>query len=250
MAPKLPPLRGLIVVRDGDYDRYLPSDADLQRGVIFRKKCPGCLTRFSLLPNDVAPCHTYSLALICSRVRASMQGQADRSRAFYEEQGLSPDDNTRSGESWTERLAAQYKGPSPQLFRHWRLKFPRRAQDWMHRLLLACVFAGCDLKARFAEAVQVFGACPVAMRSLTMAAGLVALMQEENSALDSLKTTVFLMACSSPPKPNLAPSHKIFLAAGRPPPHYGGDLELPQLPAKSRTEIHPHEPVGLGTPRG
>lgn len=222
MASELPALHGLIVVRDGDYPRFLEGDAGLTLGVIFRKKCQGCGTRFSLLPNDVAPLHSAPLTLICNRLRASLEGCSDRSEAFYQEQGLLPDDNN-NGESWSDRLEDQC--PSPRLFRCWRRKLGARAQAWMHRLLLACIFAGCDLKSRYAELVQVFAGCQDSLRPLALAAGLVALLQEK-SAWDALPTTVLLLACSA--------SHKPSLAAGRPPPHYGGDLELPTLPALQR----------------
>lgn len=188
-------------------------------GVIFRKKCPGCLTRYSLLPNDVVPLHTHSLDLICSRLRASLEGQVDRSQSFYKENELLPDDDTHS-QSWSDSLDSQY--PSHLVFRSWRRKFGARAQVWMHRLLLACVFVGCDLKVRFAEGVQAFAGCPEALRALALTTGLVAMMQER-TASDSLRSTVLLLACSA--------SHKPILTAGRPPPHYGGDLELPSLPA-------------------
>lgn len=223
MASQLPALHGLIVVRDGHYPRYLPTEsASQRRGVIYRKKCPGCLTRYSLLPNDVVPLHSHSLQLMCGRLRASLEGQADRSRAFYQENELLLDDGHHD-ESWTDSLDSQY--PSPRLFRSWRRKLGVRAQAWMHRLLLACIFAGCDLKGRLAEVVQVFAGCSEPLRPLALAAGLVAL-QQQKSAWDSLPRTVLLLACSA--------SHKPSLAAGRPPPHYGGDLELPTLPALQR----------------
>jgi hypothetical protein len=215
MAAQLPTLLGLIVVRDGHYPRYLPTAAGPEPGVIYRKKCPGCLTRYSLLPNDVVPLHGHSLGLMCNRLRASLEGRPySRSRAFYEENELLLDDDLED-ESWADRLENQHR-----LFRSWRRRFGARAQAWMQRLLLACIFAGCDLKGRFAELVQVFSGCPEALRPLALATGLVALLQEK-SARDALPTTVLLLACSA--------SHKPSLAAGRPPPHYGGDLELTQL---------------------
>lgn len=167
--------------------------------------------------------------LICSRLRASLEGQPDRSQAFYEEHGLIPDEApfeefqpALKAVSWSDRLNDKPLCPSHQLFRHWRRKWPLRAQAWLQRLLLACIFSGCDLKARLGESLQGFAACPESMRALPLAAGLVGLLQEK-PAWASFSTTVFLLGCAS--------SHKIFRAAGRPPPHYGGDLELPQLSA-------------------
>ncbi len=219
LAAVLPALLGLILVRDGHYPRFLPTADGLRLGVICRKKCPGCRTRFSLLPNDVVPLHSCGLPLICCRLRASLACVPDRNEAFYHQHGLLPDDNIDI--SWTDRVNENLLSPTNHVFRGWRLKWPRRAQAWLSRLLLACVFAGCDLKSKLATELQQFSGCPATMRALPMAAALVALVQE-GRAQDSFQTAVFLLACS--------PAHKSQLVSGRPPPYYAGDLELsPQL---------------------
>jgi hypothetical protein len=168
------------------------------------------------------------LRLICSRLAASLGGHSDRSREFYEDQGLIPDETSteaplaRKAKSWSDRLHERAPIPSPQLFHHWRRKWPLRAHLWLHRLTYACIFAGCDLKTRLGQSLLSFTACPESMRSLPLAAGLVGLLQEKPISV-AFPTTVTLLGCN--------PSHKICLAAGRPPPHYGGDLELTRLPA-------------------
>lgn len=89
-------------------------------------------------------------------------------------------------------------------------------------LLLTCVHFGCDLKVRLGESLIDFTDCPPLMQPLPLAMGLVALLQEA-PVWAAFPSTVFLLGCAS--------SHKICRVSGRPPPHYGGDLEFPQLRA-------------------
>lgn len=227
MAPSLSLVPVTRLARDGGYERLLPTSVLPEPGWVFRKWCPGCGTNFTLLPNDVVPSHSYGLKLICSRLTASLEGQPDRSREFYEEHGLIPDEpddepqhEAGKGTSWSDRLNDKPLRPSHRLFAHWRGKWPLRARAiWLVRLFLACLHAGCDLKAQLGASLENLVACPEPMRALPMAMGLVALLQEESDVWASLPTAVFLLACS--------PSHKIARAAGRPPPQYGGALEFP-----------------------
>lgn len=225
----MPPLPALKLARDGSYPRYLPVSFPPTKEVVHRKWCSGCRTCFVLLPNDVVPNHKYGLQLIWARLAASLAGQPDHSRVFYEEQGillgeLSAEErvNPTKAMSWSDQLNAESLRPSPQLFRHWRLKWPSRAQTWLLRLLLACIYACCDLKVQFGESLKDYVDCPKDMWPLLLAAGMVALLQEE-SAEAALPATVFLLGCSS--------SHKISRVSGRPPLHYRVDLEFPQLRA-------------------
>lgn len=228
MAPSLPSLPTLRLARDGSYPRFLPVSFPPTREVVHRKWCSGCCTSFVLLPNDVVPLHKYGLQLIWARLAASLAGQPDHSRDFYDEKGLlsgelpAEDPVPSKAMSWSDRLYAEPLRPSPQLFRHWRQKWPFRAKAWLLSLLLACIHARCDLKKQLGESLTAFTDCPESLRPLLLATGLVALLQEE-SAERALPAAVFLLGCSS--------SHKIVRAVGRPPPHYGGDLELPLLQA-------------------
>lgn len=229
MAPSLSPLPVLKLARDGSYPRYLPVSFPPTQEEVHRKWCSGCCTSFVLLPNDVVPNHKYGLELIWARLTASLAGLPDHSYVFYEEQGLLlgelPAEERASptrAMSWSDRLNAEPLRPSPQLFRHWRLKWPSRAQAWLLRLLLACIHACCDLKVQLGESLKDCIDCPEGMWPLLLATGMVALLQEE-SAETALPATVFLLGCSA--------SHKISRVSGRPPPHYRGDLEFPQLRA-------------------
>lgn len=222
MAAELPSLQGLSVVRNGHYPRFLPVAPRPEKDLVYRKKCLGCRTNFTLLPNDVIPLHSYGAHLIGSRLEASLAGDADRSQSFYQRHQLIPDEDPQPPHSlkaisWSDRLNDKALRPSHQLFRHWRRKWSRCSRAWLHRLLLACIFAGCDLKVRLGELLEVYVDCPDPMRSVPLALGLVSLLQGQPVA-SSLATTVLLLGCSS--------SHKICRAAGRPPPHYGGDLEF------------------------
>jgi hypothetical protein len=218
--PALPKLRlGLTLVRNGTYPRLFPLQTGLERGVVHRKKCPSCKTQFSLLPNDIAPLHSYGLPLICSRLAATLDGQPHASRHFYEQHQPVPDasiDEDLRGQSWSDRMSENPPCPSPQLFRRWSLKWPSRAQEWLDSLLLGCLNSGCDLKGKLAQRLAGFLLCPEAMRALPLAAGMVCLLLPEEA--DWFQAAVRLLAFS--------PSHKNFRAAGRPPPHYGGALKL------------------------
>lgn len=216
MAAKLPALLGLTLVRDGEYQRFLPLSQGLKRCSIYRKKCQRCKRRFSILPNDVVPLHSYSLQLITSRLQASLEGQSDRSREFYEQQGLIPDDNVSS--SWSDQLNEAPPRPSRQLFRHWRLKWRSQAHVWLQSLVFANIYAGCDLKSAFALRLQNFKQMPALLNALALAIGLIAMLQSR-TVKEALPGAVFLLSCS--------PSHKVFLAGGRPPPQYCGAMEFP-----------------------
>ncbi len=229
MAPSLPALPVGRLARDGGYPRYLQTSFPPAKGTVHRKWCSACRTCFVLLPNDVVPLHKYSLQLICDRLDASFAGQSDHSRDFYEEQGLLSGELPTEGRlaptramSWSDQVCSEPPRPSPQIFRHWRLKWPSRAQVWLPKLLLACIHASCDLKMRLGESLTGYINCPESMWPLVLATGLAALLQEE-SAEAALPAAVFLLGCST--------SHKISRVSGRPPPHYGGDLEFPQLRA-------------------
>lgn len=227
MAPSLPALPVARLARNSSYPRLLPTSSLPDSGRVFRKRCSGCRTNFTLLPNDVAPGHSYGLELIVARLTASLQGESDRSQRFYDRQNLIPDEPeqqteeaTGRGTSWSDRLNARPLRPSHRLFSYWRSKWATRGQSWLPWLLLASLLSKCDLKSRFAESLTCFGNCPPELRPLAIASGLVALHRRE-PVWTSLTRTIFLVSCR--------PSHKIARAAGRPPPQYGGDLELSEF---------------------
>lgn len=222
MAAKLSPLLGLTLVRDGDYRRHFWVCRRFEIGVVIRKKCRNCGVRFSLLPNDVIPMHSYGLSLIQSRLQASLEGVADRSRAFYKDHQLLPDDLLAEEAqpptlSWSDQLNDEPLRPSHQLFASWRRKWPRRAQVWLHLLLLACIHIGADLSSAFAQKLQNLAECPLPMRSFAHAVGLISLLRDE-SAKSAFAPTIVLLACR--------PAHKNFRAVGRPPPYLWGALEF------------------------
>jgi hypothetical protein len=231
VAPHLSNLLGLTLVRNGDYPRLLPLESHLVECSICRKKCSGCRISFSLLPNDVVPLHSYGLQLISDRVRASLAGQPDKSREFYEIHELLPDEpeipSGLKATSWSDRLNDEPPRPSPQLFSHWRRKWSAQATAWLRQLLLACLLVGADLKGKLADRLLEFYGCPKSMRAVPFAIGLVSLLHGSDAALP-ISRTVFLLGCR--------PSHKICRAAGRPPPQYGGDLELGS-PQESPKEV-------------
>lgn len=227
VAPSLPALPVARLARNSSYPRLLPTSPLPDAGRVFRKRCSGCGTNFTLLPNDVAPGHSYGLELIAARLAASLEGEPDRSQRFYDRQNLIPDEPDQSkeeqtgrGTSWSDRLNARPLRPSHRLFSHWRSKWAIRGQSWLPWLLLASLLSRCDLKMRFAESLTCFENCPAQLRPLAIAVGLVALHRRE-TVWTSLTRTVFLVGCR--------PSHKIARAAGRPPPQYGGDLEFGEL---------------------
>jgi len=228
LAPSLSFVPVARLARDGGYERLLPTGVLPEPGRVFRKWCSGCNTNFTLLPNDVVPSHSFGLELICSRLTASLAGQPDRSRDFYEEHELIPDERDEQelqseagkGTSWSDCLNDKPLRPSHRLFAHWRRKWPLRAQAiWLFCLYLACLHDGCDLRTKLGLSLEKLVACAEPMRALPIAMGLVALLQEEPDVWASFPSTVILLACS--------PSHKIARAAGRPPPQYGGALEFP-----------------------
>ena len=168
--------------------------------------------------------HSYGLELISSRLIATGEGQAERSREFYVSQALLPDDSvlraSRSGQkgrSWSDRLNDSPLRPSHQLFRQWRLKWVESSVGVLRELLVACLLVGCDLKVQLGRSLQHFEQCPLAARSLLISVGLTALLRQESVA-EAFPLTVLLLGH--------APSHKTFRAVGRPPPHYGGQLEF------------------------
>ena len=221
MAAHLPHLLGLTLVRNGGYARHFRLVSP-EKSWVYRKRCPGCRLGFSLLPRDIAPLHTYPLALVVARLSASSQGRSDRSREFYESQGLIPDDfvdkSGLKGASWSDQLEDYSLRPSPQLFRLWRQKWSAQSQLWLQFLLFACILAGCDIKTSLGFRLDKFGDCSMAMRPLVICAGLVSLIREE-SVDTALRTAVQMLSFS--------PSHKTCRAPGRAPPQYGGDLDYP-----------------------
>lgn len=190
----------------------------MTQDLAFRKKCPSCKTRFTLLPADVVPLHSYGLKIISARLRVSLEGKADRCKEFYEQHGLIPDEaNEEPLVSWSDQLNSEPLRPSHQLFRHWRRKWASQAQAWLHCLLLACLYAGCDLRQHLARQLEDFCLVPPSLNALALAVGLKSLIQED-SAWNSFTDTVFLLS--------FTPAHKILRADGRPPPQYGGAREL------------------------
>lgn len=247
MAPTLSTLPVARLARNSSYPRLLPTSSLPESGRVFRKRCAGCRTNFTLLPNDVAPGHSYGLKLIVARLAASLEGEPDRSQRFYDQQNLIPDELEQQpnetmgkGASWSDRLNARPLRPSHRLFSHWRSKWAVRGQFWLPWLLLASLLARCDLKTRFTESLTCFENCPLQLRPLAIAVGLVALHRRE-SVWTSLARTIFLVGCR--------PSHKIARAAGRPPPQYGGDLEFGELGLIFLTEVPKDEPCRVGAPR-
>ena len=174
------------------------------------------------MPEDVLPLHSYGMKLICDRVMAGIDGASLRSESFYEEAGLIPAGYTEGqeqGTSWSDLLESEPLTPSYQLFHQWEKRLSRRAQLWLRWLAVACVLAGCDLRARLGENLESFGKCPKNLRPLLLAVGLVSLLQNRPVRV-CLGETLRLL-CGS-----LIGTHKPLRAAGRPPPQYGGDLDF------------------------
>lgn len=213
------------MTRNGGYDRYFEIERRLQLCWVYRKKCPRCLISFSLLPDDVLPLHSYGLELIRDRVLACLDGIPLRSRDFYVDKGLLPEDEESDAESWSDRLESEPLTPSHQLFQAWRVKFARRSDVWIKLLLVACIVAGCDLRSRLGKSLANFQRTPVDLHGFLLAAGLVGLLQGA-SVRGSLGQTLWILSGSN------TTSHKILRALGRPPPQYGGDLELPRPQAQ------------------
>ncbi len=219
------------LVLNGGYLRLLTILLLPEEAWVYRKKCPGCLQSFTLLPADVMPLHSYGQRLIAHRILACLDGIPLRSRLFYQQSGLVPTVSEGDsievggrGRSWSDLLDSEGFAPSYQLFHYWRSKFSRRAQLWIPGLLIACILGGCDLRKRLGESLSDFRACPVDLHPVLLAAGLVGLLQEQPVRL-SVASTLQLL-CGSTSR-----SHKPLRAAGRPPPHCGGDLESSQLRA-------------------
>lgn len=226
MAPLLPALPGLTLVRNGSYSRLLSTTGGPSRELIFRKKCPGCRTGFSLLPNDVVPLHSYGLPLVSARLHATICGDSLRSRQFYADRNLVPDDIEFQDVSWSDRLNQQPLRPAHQLFARWSRKWRRGAQEWLQVLLFACIFAGCDLKKLLADDPAGLMRCPADLRPIALAAGLIALLRQQPLS-STFPSAMLVLSC--------APSHKRFRVAGRPPPQYGGELEF-MVSGAHRTE--------------
>jgi hypothetical protein len=211
-------LLGLALVRNGTYRRLFELEGGLHQSVVHRKKCPRFKMQFSLLPNDVVPLHSYGLPLISSRLTATLAGQPHGSRDFYEQHCPVPDETAVEGlrgQSWSDRMSESLPCPSPQLFRRWSRKWPFRAHEWLECLLLACLCVGGDLKGTLGQRLASYLLCPEPLRPLPIAAGMFSLLSED---ADWFSGAVRLLA--------FRPSHTIFRAAGRQPPHYGGALRL------------------------
>lgn len=176
------------------------------------------------MPDDVLPLHSYGIKFVGDRLLACIDGVSLRSRDFYEMNGLvasaSPEERAEEEFSWSDQLAMEALVPSHQLFHQWRHRFSGRARLWLQWLLAACLLAGCDLRKRLGESLEGFHRCPADLCPLLLAAGLVGLLQDR-PVRSCLAETLRLLCGSS------IGSHNILQAPGRPPPHYGQDLEFP-----------------------
>jgi hypothetical protein len=190
---------------------------------IYRKWCENCQQSFTLLPADVLPGHSYGLEFVGDRLMACIDGVSLRSRDFYEQQGfvptVSPERRAAEECSWSDRLEIEPLTPSHQLFLRWRKSFSQRAKAWLQWLLVACMLSGCDLRVRLGETLESFTRCPKDLYPLILSAGLVGLIQDQ-PVRSCLGQTLRLLCGSS------IGAHKILQASGRPPLHYGPDLEF------------------------
>lgn len=176
------------------------------------------------MPDDVLPMHSYGMEFVGDRLMACIDGASLRSRDFYELKGLvalaSPEERVAEEFSWSDQLEMEPLTPSHQLFHRWRQRFSGRARLWLHWLLVACILCGCDLRTRLGESLEGFNRCPKDLYPLLLSAGLVGLLRDR-PIRSCLGETLRLLCGSS------IGSHKTLQAPGRPPPHYGRDLEFP-----------------------
>lgn len=189
-----------------------------------RKWCGSCRRAFTLMPDDVLPSHSYGLRFVGDRLLACIDGASLRSRDFYEQKGLiasaSPEARSAEEFSWSDQLEMEPLNPSHQLFLRWRQAFSGRARLWLQWLLAACLLSGCDLRKRLGESLQGFNRCPAELYPLLLSAGLVGLLQDR--PVRSCWGETLRLLCGSS-----IGSHNNLQAPGRPPPHYGQDLEFP-----------------------
>lgn len=204
--------------KDGNYERFLSVDRQLELGVIYRKVCGSCGTRFSLLPDDVVPLHSYGADVLAARLVASLLGESLNSWSFYESQGLLPADApARDDPSWTDWLDFNPIAPSAQTFRGWGIKFGRAASSWLRLLIWSCIYAGASLEERLGSVLAGFPLCPSTLNALGLSGGALSLLMGKPVAI-CIRERLPLLACRPP-------SHKPLRAFGRPPPLYGGCLE-------------------------
>lgn len=203
--------------KNGSYWRLLSLDRRLVLERIFRKQCRQCRATFSLLPDDVVPLHSYGRDVIADRLVASLRGLPLRSRDFYEEQGLLPDDAPAADEAWTDWVDANPLAPTVQTLGTWGAKFGRLAENWLRLLLWGCIYAGAAIDTRFAASLAAYPQCPKRLHALALSAALMGNLLGKPIEV-CLRERLGLLAC----RPS---SHKTSRAFGRPPPQYGGSLE-------------------------
>ena len=207
--------------KNGSYWRLLSLDRQLELGRIYRKYCHGCGTSFSLLPSDVVPLHSYGRDLIAARLVGSLRGESLRSRDFYEEQGLLPDDAPADDleGSWTDWIDSNPINPTGQTFRGWGVKFGCSAANWLRLLIWSCIYAGVSLDSKLGLLLAGYSQCPSSLNPLGISGGAFSLLLGRPVEV-CIRECLGLLACQPP-------SHKPLRASGRPPPQYGGSLGCP-----------------------
>lgn len=202
----------------------MPTQVIPEPAYLYRKWCGSCRRSFTLMPDDVLPLHSYGVELVGDRLMACIDGASLRSRDFYELKGLaapaSPEERVVGDFSWSDQLELEPLTPSYQLFHQWRRSFSLRARLWLYWLLAACLLSGCDLRTRLGESLESFNQCPKDLYPLLLSVGLIGLLQDQ-PVRSCLGQTLRLLCGSS------IGSRKNLQAPGRPPPHYGQDLEFP-----------------------
>lgn len=210
------------LARNGSYPRGIPVDGATRPGWIYRKHCSRCKTSFSLLPDFVLPHHRYGVVLVVDWLKDCLQGAPCRSCEFLDRHGIErPAEDSQT--CYSDVLDDERTRPGYQLLNTWARKFSDRCLGALPRLVMACVFLGCDLKTRLGEHLRRLAIRSPRVWPLGLALGLVLSVREAYGCppgplAEPLTLLLGLLSHERRRAPGEVPSYDGLAIAGQAPP--------------------------------